>query len=242
MRHRQSHYTRLKVQALSDSNLQTLEATISSNLLLQLDHTLLVTARVDRVSFQRPAEVLVGVVGHEARVKDTQTLAVVGNLLPVTGDVLDILAEEGVRALEDLAVDGGTHDGLHVDVFLVGLRGGCEDVLGGALNGTQELAHFLRVGGQEGVVGDVQDAAEAAAAQLGEFVDAEHLHVIAGAVLGGQPVGQLDHLHVLETDSGVDLAADDGLGDVHAAADGGIVVSRHAVVLGEFVDLDLGQY
>ena len=228
-----------KSRNLSHGNLQTLEATISSNLLLQLDHTLLVTARVNRVSLQRPAEVLIGVVRHEVGVEDAQTLAVVGNLLPVTVHVLDILAEEGVGALEDLAVDGGAHDGLHVDVFLVRLRGSRDHVVGGALDGTQELAHLLRVGSQEGVVGDVQDAAEAAAAQFGELVDAEHLHVVVGTVLGGQPVGQLDHLHVLETDSGVDFAADDGLGDVHAAADGGVVVSGHSVVLGELVDLDL---
>lgn len=57
--------------------------------------------------------------------------------------------------------------------------------------------------------------------------------------MGGEPFGKFDHLYVLQADAGVDVAADDGLGDVHAAADGGVVVGGHAVVLGEFVDLDL---
>jgi hypothetical protein len=57
--------------------------------------------------------------------------------------------------------------------------------------------------------------------------------------LAGEPFFQFDHLHVLEADAGVDFAVDDGAGDVHAAADGGVVGWRHAVVGGEFVDLDL---
>lgn len=55
-----------------------------------------------------------------------------------------------------------------------------------------------------------------------------------------EPFFQLDHLDVLESDAGVDGAVDDGFGYVHSAADGGVVVRGHAVVLGEFVDLDLG--
>lgn len=54
-----------------------------------------------------------------------------------------------------------------------------------------------------------------------------------------EPFFELDHLHVLQTDSGVDGAVDDRFGYVHSAADGGVVVGGHAVVLGEFVDLDL---
>lgn len=224
---------------LSSSSDKTLEATLGSNLLLQLDHSLLVTARVGRVRVESPGEVLVGVVGHEAWVKDTQTLAVVGDLVPVTVDVLQVTTEVGVRALEDLAVDWGTHDGLDVDVFLVCLLGRGENVVGGALDGTHELADLILVGSQEGVVGDVQNGAEAAAAQFRELVDTEHLHVISGTVLGSQPVGQLDHLHVLQANTGGNVATDEGLGNVHAAADGSVVLGSHAVGLGEFVDLNL---
>jgi hypothetical protein len=88
---------------------------------------------------------------------------------------------------------------------------------------------------------DVQDGAEAAASELGELVDTEHLNVGSGAALRLEPLLKLNHLNVLETDTGVDIAVDDGLGDIHAAADGGVVGRGHAVVLGELVDLDLLQ-
>jgi hypothetical protein len=67
----------------------------------------------------------------------------------------------------------------------------------------------------------------------------QHLDVGLGPVLASKPFFELDHLHVLEADAGVDLAVDDGAGDVHAAAYGGIVGRRHAVVRGELIDLDL---
>lgn len=219
--------------------MKALEPALSGDLLLQLSHALLVTKRVGGVRIQVPGEVLVGVVGLKVRVEDAQALSVVGNLGPVTLDVLQIAAEVRKGALEDLAVHRGSHDGLDVDVLLVGLGGLREDVVGSALDGAHELLHLVWVGGQEGVVGDVEDRAEAAAAEFGELVNTEHLNVIAGTVLRGEPLGQLDHLHVLETDTGVDVAADDGLGDVHAAANGSVVVGSHAVVLGELIDLDL---
>lgn len=221
------------------SHLQTVESTLGSNLLLQLHHALLITEGISGVPVQRPREVLVRVVGDELRIQDTQTLAVVGNLVPVALDVLQVTAEVGERALEDLAVHGGSHDRLHIDVFLVCLCGLGENVLGCALDGVHKLGYLFRVGFQECVVGNVQDRAEAAAAELRELVDAEHLDVSAGAVLRCEPLGQLDHLDVLEANTGVDGAVDDGLGDVHAAADGSVVVRGHAVVFGEFVDLNL---
>ena len=86
---------------------------------------------------------------------------------------------------------------------------------------------------------NVENGTEAATAELGQLVDAEHLDVVLGAALRGEPLLQLHHLHVLEADAGVDLALDDGLGHIHAAADGGVVGGSHPVVLGQLVDLDL---
>ena len=220
-------------------HLQTLEATLASNLLLQFRHTLLITQRVGRILVQGPGEVLVGVVRLEVGVKDTQTLSIVGNLSPVTADVLQVTAEVSERPLEDLTVDRGAHDGLHVNVFF---ESGCrlrEDVVGCTLDSAHELVNLLGIGGQEGIVGNVEDRAEAAAAKLGELVDTQHLNVVTGTVLGCQPLGQFDHLHILQTDAGINITTDDGLGNVHAATDGGVVVRSHAVVLGELVDLNL---
>ena len=45
----------------------------------------------------------------------------------------------------------------------------------------------------------------------------------------------------LEADAGVDLAVLDGLGDVHAAADGGVVRGGHSVMRSQFVDLNLAE-
>jgi hypothetical protein len=220
-------------------NGKTLEATAASDVLLELNHSLLVTSGVRRLALKLPGEELVGVVGDKVLGKNLKTLAVLGDLVPVTLDVLQVGGEVSVRALEDLAVDGGGHLGLHVDVLSEGLSGVGEDIVSSTLASLHELGDLVLVGGNEAVVGDVEDGAEAAAAELSELVNAEHLDVILGAAVGGQPLLELDHLDVLKTDTAVDGALDDGLGDVHAATDGGVVVGGHAVVLGELVDLDL---
>jgi hypothetical protein len=220
-------------------NGKTLEATAASDVLLELNHSLLVTSGVRRLALKLPGEELVSVVGDKVLGKNLKTLAVLGDLVPVTLDVLQVGGEVSVRALEDLAVDGGGHLGLHVDVLSEGLSGVGEDIVSSTLASLHELGDLVLVGGNEAVVGDVEDGAEAAAAELSELVNAEHLDVILGAAVGGQPLLELDHLDVLKTDTAVDGALDDGLGDVHAATDGGVVVGGHAVVLGELVDLDL---
>lgn len=222
-------------------NLQTAEAALVRDVALQLRHALLVTRRVLRLPSQSPLEVLVGVVGLEVGAQNAEALPVVGDLLPVALDVLEVLGEVREAPLEDLAVELRPHHGLEVDVLQPGLLGLLEHVVRGALDGAQERADLVRVLGDEPVVADVQDGAEAAAAQLGELVDAQHLHVALGAALGGEPLLELDHLHVLQADAGVDLALDDGLGHVHAAAHRGVVRGGHPVVRGQLVDLDLAE-
>jgi len=71
------------------------------------------------------------------------------------------------------------------------------------------------------------------------LVNAKHLDIVSWASLARKPLLQLDHLHVLEANTGVDRAFDDSFGDVHAAADGSVVFWGHAVVFGQLVDLDL---
>lgn len=221
--------------------LQAAEATAARNLILKLNHSLLVTGRVRRVLIKSPLEELIGVVGLEALVQDTKPLAVLGNLGPVALNVLQIMRKVGKAALKDLAVQVGAHDGLEIDVLLPSLLRVLQHKVGRLLDGLHELAHLVRVLGDEGLVADVQDGAEAAASQLGELVDAKHLHVRLGAALSGEPLLELDHLDVLQTDAGIDGALDDGLGDVHAAAHGGVLVGRHAVVRCQLVDLDLAE-
>ncbi len=225
----------------SSSARETAEATIAGDIALELNHALLVAGRVLGRLFQHPLEVLVGVIGNKVGRQDAEALAVLGDLCPVALDVLQIAREVGVAALKDFAVELGAHDGLEVDVLGPGLFRLVEDKVGGALDGAQERAHLGRVGGQEVVVGNVEDGAEAAAAELGELVDAQHLHVRLGTALAGEPLLELDHLDVLEADAGVNLAVLDGLGDVHAAADGRVVFGGQAVVRGELVNLDLAE-
>jgi hypothetical protein len=43
-------------------------------------------------------------------------------------------------------------------------------------------------------------------------------------------VGEFGKVHILQADAGVDVALDYCFGDVHAAADGCVVVGSHAVV------------
>ena len=204
-------------------NLQPLKPTLHSNLLLQLHHPLLITRRVSRVPIQRPRQILISIVRLERVIQNAQSLAVSSDLGPVTAHVLQIAAEVRKRPLEDLPVHGSAHGRLDVHVGFVRSGRLGEHVLRGALDGAQEGAHLRLVAREEGVVGDIQDRAEAAAAELGELVDAQHLDVGAGAVLRREPFGELHHLHVFEADAGVDCAACDGAGYVHAAADGGVV-------------------
>lgn len=211
---------------------------------MQIDHPFLITGGIRRVWRKRPIEEAVGIIRREIRVQDPEPFAVVCDFRPVPLNILQVRAEVSVGALEDLLVDRCRHDRLDVNVLLISRGGIGEHVIGSFLDGSHELGDFLGVLGDESFVGDVQDGAEAAAAELGELVDAQHLHVGLGPVLRAQPFFELDHLHVLQADAGVDLAFDDGFGDIHATANGGVVVGSHAVVFGELVDLDLceGQY
>lgn len=231
----------LQVQSSLNLNIKSAETTTASDLLLQVNHALLVTSWVGRVALKVPGKELVGVVRDKGLLQNTKSLPVCSNLLPVTLHILEVLREVGVRALVDLAVDWVSHLRLDINVLLVRLSGVGDNIVGSALDRTHEGSDLVLVRGDEGIVGDVQDGAEAAASKLGELVNAQHLDVIAGAALGGKPLLKLDHLDVLKSDTGVDGALDDGLGDVHAAADGGILVGRHAVVASELVDLDLAE-
>lgn len=230
-----------QMQSSLNLNSKSAETTTAGDLLLQVDHALLVASWVSRVALQVPGQELVGVVGHKGLLKNTQSLSVRSDLLPVTVHVLEILRKVRVRALVDLAVHRVSHLRLDVDVLLVRLSGVGNDIVGGALDSTHERCDLVLVRGDEGIVGDVQNGTEAAASKLGELVNAEHLDVVAGAALTGEPLLELNHLDVLESDTGVDGALDDGLGDVHAAANGGVLVGRHTVVPGELVDLDLAE-
>lgn len=221
--------------------LQATETAATGNIALKLNHSLLVPRRVLRVGVKTPSQKLVGVVGLEALVQNSKPLAVLGNLSPVTLDVLQVMREVREAALEDLAVEVRAHDRLEVDILLPGLLGLLEDVVGGPLDSLHELANLFRVLGNEGLVADVEDGAEAAASKFSQLVDAEHLDVGLGPALGSEPLLKLDHLDVLQTNAGVNGALDNGLGDVHAAAHGGVVVGGHAVVRGQLVDLDLAE-
>jgi hypothetical protein len=229
------------MQSSLNPNSKSAETTTASDLLLQVNHSLLIASWVSRVTLEVPSQELVGIVRDKVLLQNTKPLAIRSDLLPVTLHILEVLREVRVRALVDLAVDRICHLRLDVDVQLVRLGRVGNDIVGSALDGTHKRSDFVLVRSDEGVVGDVQDGAEAAAAQLGELVDTQHLHVVAGATLGGKPLLELDHLHVLESDARVDGALDDGLGDVHAAAHGGVLVGRHAVVLRELIDLDLAE-
>lgn len=190
---------------------------------------------------KRPLEELVGVVGDEGVVENAEPLAVAGDFGPVPLDVLQVVGQVREAALEDLTVQGRVEHGLEVDKGLPRLLGLLQHKVRGALDGTHERAHALRVLRDELVVADVQDRAEAAAAQLGQLVDAQHLHVRLGPSLFLEPFFQLYHLYVLEADACVDLAALDGFGHVHPTSHCGIVRWRHAVVRGQLVDLDLAK-
>lgn len=219
----------------SSRSFKSLESTIDSNTLLQLDHALLITNRIVGILHKRPLQELIGIVGLEAFSQDAESLPVARDLGPVPLHVLHVLGKVRIAALKDLAVQGRGKDGLEVSELRPRLVGVSEYKVRRLLGRAKEGADFVRILTDELLVADVEDGAEAAAAQLGELVDAEHLHVRLGAALGIEPLFEFDHLDVLETDTGVDISVDDGLGDVHATADGGVVCRGEAIVGGLFM-------
>ena len=192
-------------------NPESLEPTLLGDFLLKLNHPLLVQSRISRIAFKLPVEELVRVVGSEIRIQNTQTLAIVGNLRPIPLHVLEILAEVSIGAFVDLLIDWCRHNRLDIDVLLVGLGRTSKDVVGSLLDSLHELCDFVRVLGDELLVPDVKDGAEAAASELGQFVDAEHLDIGLGTRLSREPFFELDHLDILEADTSVDFALNDGL-------------------------------
>lgn len=225
----------------SDSTLhiQALEAAMLRDVLLQSHHPLLIACRISLILLRLPSQELIRVVRLKALVKDTKTLAVPRNLLPVPGHIFQILREVREAPLKDLAVQLSSHSGLEVRVLRPSLLWVAQDEVCSLFNRPHESADFVRVFGYELLVADVENRAEAAAAQLGQLIDPHHLDVGLGTALRGKPLGKLNHLHVLEADAGIDFAFDDGFGDVHAAADSGIVSGCHAVVGCKLIDLDL---
>jgi hypothetical protein len=221
---------------------QSFETPMLLDILLQHHHPLLIACRVIGLLLKTPLQVLVGVVGREALIEHTEPLSVTRHLLPVALHVLQIRAEVGEAALEDLAVGRRVQYRLDGNELLPRFVGRRENEVRGALACAQEGLDFLGIGLDERIVADVQDAAEAAAPQLGEFVDTQHLDLLARAVLADEPFLEFDHLHVLKADAGVDFARDDGASHVHSDADGLIVGGRHAVVRGQFVELDLAEF
>lgn len=224
-----------------DGRRESTEAASTGNVALQLNHALLVASRILRVGLKLPAEELVGVVGLELGIKDAEPLSVLGHLVPVTLHVLQVGGKVCKAALKHFAVQLRSHDGLEVNVFGPGLARLSKHKVSGLFHSTEESADFLRVLLDEGLVANVEDGAETAAAQLGEFINAEHLDICLGAALLVEPFLELDHLNVLKANTGVNFTGDDGLGDVHSAADGSIVLWSEAVVGGEFVNLDLAK-
>lgn len=71
----------LRLNTLRVRNLQSLEAALSRDLLLQLHHALLIARRIRRHAFEFPGEELVGIIGFEAVVEDAEAFAVFGDFL-----------------------------------------------------------------------------------------------------------------------------------------------------------------
>lgn len=174
---------------------------------------------------------------HTYSIENSQTLAITSNLLPITSHILQISAKVRKRPLKDLAVELSAHSRFKINIISPRRSRVRKNIIRSFLHSSHERSDFLWVLLNESIITNIQNRAEAAASELSEFVDPKHLDVVFGTTLRGEPFGEFDHLDVLEADSGVDFAFDDGFGDVHAAADGGVVVWGHAVVGGELVDL-----
>lgn len=86
---------------------------------------------------------------------------------------------------------------------------------------------------------NVENRAKATTSQLGQFINSQHLHLVSSSPLADEPFLEFYHLYVLKSNACVDFTFDNCLRDVHPAADSLIVIWRHAIVLGQLIDLDL---
>lgn len=131
----------------SNGSLQSDKAAILLDALLQNNHSLLITRRILRLALKFPLQELVGKIGLEPFVQNTQSLAVSGNLLPIALHVLQISAEIRKAPLEDLAIGRRVENRLDVQKLLPGLGRFGEDEIGSPLAGAHERFDFVRVGG-----------------------------------------------------------------------------------------------
>lgn len=106
---------------------------------------------------QRPGQEFVGHVLLEVLANNTETLAVVGDLVPVTLDVLEIFGKVAERALEDLAVHFAVHVWLHFNKELVSFGRLFKHVVRGTLNGLHESLDLFRVVLNESLVTNEQN-------------------------------------------------------------------------------------
>eukprot|EP01136_Pigoraptor_vietnamica_P012308 Opistho-1_new@52095 len=194
-----------------------------------------VTARGSGLALVDKLHKVVRVVRLEISADEAETLRVRGHLVPVALDVLEGRVEVGARGVVDLAVHRRVHDRLGLGKNVKALLGALEAKLVAALDGAHERVDAVRVALEEVVVGDVEDRAEAAAAEIGEFVDAQHVGAALAELL------QLNLLVVDKAHAAVDGPVADGLREVHSDADGRVVALAHALARADFVNYDLAK-
>lgn len=115
---------------LGNLNIKSLETTLISNFLLQSYHSLLITSRISRINIKFPLKELVGIVRTKVLTQNTKTFTILGNLLPITSNILQVLGEIGARSFEDLAIYRSCHLWFDVDICLVSFYGRSKNMIG----------------------------------------------------------------------------------------------------------------
>jgi hypothetical protein len=98
-----------------------------------------------RFGEQGPSQEFVGLVLVERGVNNVKTLAVVGDLVPITFNILKITREVAERSLEDFAVDIRVQVRLHLSVFFVSINRISNHIISSTLDGTKVFFNLFRV-------------------------------------------------------------------------------------------------
>ena len=131
---------------------KSLEASLASSLIPQNQHRLPVTSSICRFVAQILVEKLIRGVWVEDGWQNLLAFAILTNLVPLPLDILRVFEYICIEPFESFAIDGSPHLVLDIDIRLVCLSRGGEEIVRCALNGLHELLDLIRVFGDEDIV------------------------------------------------------------------------------------------
>lgn len=109
------------------------------------------------LGLHRPSQKLIGHILNKGFVNNPKTLAVLGDLVPITLNILEVPGHVTEGTLIDLAIDFTGHVGLHFDKEFISNRRLSEHEVSASLDGLHEGSDLLGILGNKGFIANEQD-------------------------------------------------------------------------------------